>query len=267
VVGALWAAALLAGAPAWSPDTEAAAAFARTRPGAVSYSVRTPCGEWGRAQDRVFPSASLLKPLLLVAYLRRPGVRSRALTRRERALLGPMIRRSANEPANELVVRLGAAAIERAARRAGLRRFRLRSPWGVSDITARDQARFWLRIDRRVPPRHRAYARALLGGVVPAQSWGVADVAPRGWRLYFKGGWGRGGGWAHHQSALLTRGPERVSLSILTRDQGSHAAGTATLRGIARRVLRGLARARAICAPARTSASTPSATSSRRSPR
>ena len=249
MVGALLAALLLAAVPAWTPDTRAARAFAATRPGTVSYAVRTPCGAWDRAPDRVVPTASLLKPLLLVAYLRRPEVRSRALTARERTLLGPMIRRSANAPANDLVARLGAAAIERAARRSGLRRFRLRSPWGVSDTTARDQARFWLTIDRRVPPRHRAYARTLLGGVVPSQRWGVAEVAPRGWRLYFKGGWGGSTGWAGHQSALLVRGRERVSLSILTRDQGSHAAGTRTLEGVARRLLRGLARAAAVCAP------------------
>jgi hypothetical protein len=158
-----------------------------------------------------------------------------------------MIRRSANDPASELVVRLGERAIERAARRSGLPRFRLRSPWGTSEITARDQARMWLTIDRRFPPRHRAYALGLLRGIVPWQRWGVAEVAPRGWTLHFKGGWGRGTGWADHQSALLTHGRERVSLSILSTQQGSHAAGEATLRGVARRLLHGLAGTSAVC--------------------
>jgi hypothetical protein len=65
-------------------------------------------------------------------------------------------------------------------------------------------------------------------------------VRPRGWRLYFKGGWGTGTGVTDHQSALLTRGGRRVALSILTYGSGSHVYGKQTLRGVARRLLRGL---------------------------
>jgi hypothetical protein len=43
-----------------------------------------------------------------------------------------------------------------------------------------------------------------------------------------------------HQVALLTRGSERVSLAILTYADGSHAYGKETLRGVAKRLLRGL---------------------------
>jgi len=89
-------------------------------------------------------------------------------------------------------------------------------------------------------PRHRAYAMRLLNTITPMQRWGIARVQPPGWRLYFKGGWGSGTGWVDHQTALVTRGDERVAVSILTFEDGSHAYGKQTLRGIAALLLRGL---------------------------
>jgi hypothetical protein len=112
--------------------------------------------------------------------------------------------------------------------------------WGLSQIDAADQARYFLHIDEYVAPRHRAYAMHLLNTISPAQRWGIARVKPYGWRLYFKGGWGSGTGWVEHQVALLTRGDERVSVAILTHEDGSHRYGTETLRGIALRLLKGL---------------------------
>ena len=81
----------------------------------------------------------------------------------------------------------------------------------------------------------------LLRTVVHTQRWGIAEVAPPGWTLYFKGGWGSGRGLVDHQVALLQRGRERVSVAILTTVSGTHRDGKRTLRGVARRLLRGLA--------------------------
>ena len=67
-------------------------------------------------------------------------------------------------------------------------------------------------------------------------------MQPRGWALYFKGGWGAGTGAVDHQVALLRRGHRRLSLAILTVGSPSHAYGTETLEGVARRLLRGLGR-------------------------
>jgi hypothetical protein len=114
--------------------------------------------------------------------------------------------------------------------------------WGNSRITAEDQSRFFLRIDALVPERHRAYAMKLLATVVPSQRWGIGRVSLPGWRAYFKGGWGSGTGAVDHQVALLTRGDERLSLAIMTVGNGTHAYGKETLRGIAKRLLRGLPR-------------------------
>ncbi len=82
----------------------------------------------------------------------------------------------------------------------------------------------------------------LLRSVVPSQRWGVARVRPRGWTLYFKGGWGSGSGAADHQVALLTRGRLRVSAAVMTTGNPSHAYAKRTLRGTFSRLLRGLAR-------------------------
>ena len=109
--------------------------------------------------------------------------------------------------------------------------------WGCARITARDQTRFFLAVDRLLPGRHRAYGLGLLARIVPRQRWGVARAAPPGWQLYFKGGWGSGRGLVDHQVALLTRGRERVSVAVLTSGSPSHAYATNTLRGVFGRLL------------------------------
>ena len=130
--------------------------------------------------------------MLLVAYLRRADVRDRGLRPGERALLDPMIRRSDNGAATTIDGRVGLPALAALARRAGMRAFLPHPVWGGSQITADDQARFFLRIDRLLPPRHRRYGMRLLRTVIPAQRWGLAQAVPAGWRIAFKGGWGPG---------------------------------------------------------------------------
>jgi len=229
-----------AGQP-WQPSMYAAVRYASHRQGAIAFAVRTPTRHWSWHATRVFPSASVLKAMLLVAYLDLPSVRARGLVQSDRELLAPMIRRSDNDAAGRVLGIVGPDRLRGLAHRAGMRRFTpVTGIWGLSQIDALDQARYFLRIDSLVAPRHRAYAMKLLNTITPAQRWGIARVRPPGWRLYFKGGWGSGTGWVDHQVALLTRGDERVSLAILTRSDGSHAYGTKTLRGIAKRLLRGL---------------------------
>ena len=235
----LLAATALLAPPSWTPEVAAARAYAHSRPGVVAFAVRTDDRLWGWRADARFPSASVLKAMLLVAYLRH--VRDRPLRASERALLTPMIRRSDNSAATTIRNRIGDGALVRLAHATGMTRFRPGGAiWGNSQITARDQTRFFLGIDGFVPPRHRAYAMHLLRTVVPSQRWGIGQVPLPGWTVYFKGGWGSGTGRVDNQVALLVRGDERVSVAVLTVDDGTHAAGKETLRGIFARLLRGL---------------------------
>jgi hypothetical protein len=181
--------------------------------------------------------------MLMQAYLDRRGVRGRALRRSDRRLLAPMIRRSDNVTASRIHDLVGSRGLRRVARRAGMRRFTpVADPWGNSRVNAEDQTRFFLRIESLLPRRHRTYAMKLLRTIVPSQRWGIGRARPRGWRLYFKGGWGSGTGAVDHQVALLRRGDERVSVAVMTVSQGSHSYGKETLRGVFRRLLRGLPR-------------------------
>ena len=143
-----------------------------------------------------------------------------------------MITRSSNEPADTLDELIGDRGLHALAARVGMTHFAAATPiWGESKITARDQTKFFLHIERYVVPRHRAYAMHLLASVVPSQRWGIGEVAPKGWRLYFKGGWGSGTGLVDNQVALLTRGCARVSIAVLTMYDGSHTYGKQTLKG------------------------------------
>jgi beta-lactamase class A len=225
-------------AQGWEPDVTAAAAWAAKRQGTVTFAVRTGDRLWGRELDRQCPTASVLKAMLMTAYLRRAS--HRRLNGDDRALLRPMIRRSDNVTATRIRDIVGNGALVRLARRAGMTRFAVNPIWGLSLTTARDQSLFFLRLEELLPDRHRAYALRLLKNIVPSQRWGMGQTIPQGWTLHFKGGWGSGTGAVDHQIGLLRRGEDRVSIAVMTVNNPSHAYGKATLEGMSRRLLRGL---------------------------
>ena len=111
--------------------------------------------------------------------------------------------------------------------------------WADAQVTAHDQARLFMRIDRLTPRRHRGYFRRLLASIAPSQRWGIAPVAARrGFHVLFKGGWRIG---IFHQVALLEREGKRVALAVLTRSV-DHGYGRETQAGIAARLLAPLPR-------------------------
>jgi hypothetical protein len=226
-------------APSWRPDVRAAIAYARTRAGDVSFAVRTQHREWGWRVTRTVPSASVLKAMLLVAYLDDPRVRDRPLRGADHALIDPMIERSDNVAATRVLQFVGARGVYGVAERAGMRRFSLDSEvWGLSRIDAADQARFFLHIDSHVVARHRVTAMHLLASVIASQRWGIGRLRLPGWRLYFKGGWGAGTGEVEHQVVLLRHGTTRVSLAVLITSSPSHDYAKRTLQGVFARLLR-----------------------------
>ena len=147
-----------------------------TAPAASRSPVVSPDGRVrGRDLHARYSSASVVKAMLLVAYLNEPGVRGRDLRRADKALLRPMVMRSDNKTATRVRDVVGNDALARLARRARMRDFAT-SPtsWGSTQISAYDQARFFWRIHAYVPSRHRDYARSLLAGIVERAALGAA---------------------------------------------------------------------------------------------
>ncbi|HET6868668.1 MAG TPA: serine hydrolase [Solirubrobacteraceae bacterium] len=224
----------------WHPHMLAAIGYTDTRIGDVAFAVRTDQSFYGYRPDHDEWSASVVKAMLMVTYLNEPSVRDRSLSAHDRQLLTPMITESDNDDAQIVFDTVGQGALRALAHRVGMTHFATSPIWGETEITAADQTRFFLHIDSFIAARHRAYAMSLLAGIVPSQRWGVGEVAPKGWKLYFKGGWGYGTGLLDHQVALLVRGCVRVSIAVLTMHDGSHEYGKDTLKGIFARLLRGL---------------------------
>jgi Beta-lactamase enzyme family len=230
---------------AWRPDMAAVIAYARTRRGDISFAVRTNQHFWGYRDQHVVATASVLKAMLLVAYLELPSVRNRHLTGADTALLAPMIRVSDNTAATAVRNIVGDGRLVALARAVGMRHFRTNPVWGLSETTAFDQTKFFLHIERYIALRHRSYALRLLASIVPSQRWGIGRIALPGWAVYFKGGWGSGTGAVDHQVVLVVHGCSRVSLAVMTIGDGTHAYGKQTLYGVAVRLVDRLPRFRA----------------------
>src|SRR5262245_18806971 len=141
-----------AAASSWKERTAAAVRYLETRAGVESFALVDDRSRiHGFRRGARVPMASLLKAMALVAYLDLPSVRDRGLHDSDRALLGPMIRRSDNAAASTVLRRVGGDRLEALAERAGMLAFRFSWPiWGNSTTCATDQARFFSRIDRLV---------------------------------------------------------------------------------------------------------------------
>ena len=225
------------------PTTDAveeARRFAAGRRGRISFAAADASGGLaGQALGRRYASASLSKAILLVAYLDQVERNGRGLSEADVERLDDMVRVSDNASASATLRRLEPGALERIARRAGLRSFEGGSDWGNFQVTAADQVRFFLALDRLLPAaRRNRYARQLLSSVVPAHSWGIPAAARPRWRVYFKGGWRPDEeGEIVHQAALLERGDRKLALAILTDGNPNQRYGEQTVQGIAARLL------------------------------
>jgi hypothetical protein len=186
----------------------------------------------GEGLDVQRPAASLSKAMLLIAVLRSGEELDPATT----ATLKAMVTVSDNDAADLVYGRVGTPGLLDVAQAAGMKHF-AGGYWAQARVTAADQARLFYRLDGLTPRRHRAVARKLLASIVPWQSWGIAAVARRaGLRVWFKGGWRTD---VVHQAALVEGHGRRAAIAILTRGSPSFEYATATVEGVARRLLSG----------------------------
>ena len=216
-------------------NRRAAFAWAARRAGRVAVAVVDSRGRLhGYREDRRFITASLVKPMLLVAYLRRHATVSPAM----RATLTRMITVSDNTSADAVYGSVGRDGLRRLARLARMRSFRTSGAWILCRVSAADMARFFRDMERYVPRPHRRFVNGLLNHIVTYQSWGIPEAArPLGYRVFFKAGWL--GAWTlANEAARLERKRVRVGLAVFTDRNPSDGYGKETVAGVTARLLR-----------------------------
>lgn len=219
--------------------------FARRRGGQVSFAVVDTQGRMRtREGGRLYPSASVVKAMLLVAELRRLKDLGLPLDPATEDLLEAMITYSDNDAADSIYARVGDPGLVAVAQSTGMRRFTVAGYWGNAQVTAADLARFFSRVRELLPRPYRRRGLRLLASVIPEQRWGVPRAARGSWTVHFKGGWrDTERGELVHQAAWLKDGDRELAIAVLTDAQPSQLHAIHTVRGIADRLLRSPRRA------------------------
>jgi hypothetical protein len=230
-------------APAGQPGRRPIAAAARylaDRDGYTSFAIVDSEGRLhGRHVHRTFVSASVVKAMLLVAYLRKVAGEHRDLEPATRSVLQSMIHISDNDAATDVWELVGDRRLRALARRAGMTDFSIEGIWANAMISAADQARYFFEMESLIPPRFHHFADHLLSHIAGYESWGIPAVArPHGWTVYFKGGWrGTWRGQLVHQIARLRKRGERLAIAVMTDGDPSMEYGIETIEGVAKRLL------------------------------
>ncbi|HEY4427691.1 MAG TPA: serine hydrolase [Solirubrobacteraceae bacterium] len=226
-------------APYPSPGAIAAAArFLDSRAGRTSFAVVDSSGRLSGLRLREqFDTASIVKVMMLVAYLQKLEADHRGLQPSDTSLLYPMIHESNNNAASAVLGIVGGAALERVARESGMGDY---APgvgwWAFTQTSAADQAGLLFELPRLIPPRFYGYARFLMSGIEPSQSWGVPPVARPRWQVYFKTGWLPEEG-IFTEVARLERHGVAFSIAVLSAGEPSKSYGQQTIEGVAARLL------------------------------
>jgi Beta-lactamase enzyme family len=188
---------------------------------------------------RTYVSASVVKAMLLVAYLRKLHYEDhRGFCCDDQSVLYPMIHVSDNNAATTIWQRVGDGRLYDLAHAAGMTDFSIVGIWANAQISAADQARFFFKLDKLVPPEFLGYARWLLANIDPSQSWGIPHVARPYWYVMFKGGWRSTGiGQLVHQVARLERSNRTWTMAVLTDGDPSMGYGIGTIEGVTARLV------------------------------
>jgi hypothetical protein len=217
------------------------------RGGHTALAVVTTDGrEYGiRIHDR-FITGSLVKAMLLVAYLRRlDAMGQHHVDATSNSILYPMINVSDNNAATRCWSIVGNSGLYSVAHAAGMTDFSVDtsaswgSEWGAALLSAADQARFFFEMDSLIPKEFVGYARNLLSTIAGYESWGIPAVARSlGYQVFFKAGWRPSPDiFLVHQAARLEGHGRTFAMAIMTDGDNGMGDGISKIEGTTRALL------------------------------
>lgn len=222
-----------------SSGVVAAARYLGGRAGFKSFAVLDNKGKLSGTNIHVrFHSASVVKSMLLVAYLQTLAAEHRRLDGPSEGLMYPMIHSSDNNAATGVFSIVGDSGLDRVAKEVGMADFAADGGWwGFTEISAADIARFFYKQDSLIPRQFDGYARWLLSSIEPSESWGIPAAARPEFQVFFKGGWLPMSEGLVNQVARLERPRDTFAMAVLTRGDPSMTYGEETIAGVTARLL------------------------------
>jgi len=188
-----------------------------------------------------FITGSVVKAMLLVAYLRRlDAMHQRYIDSYSASFLFPMINVSDNSAATQCWSIVGDGGLYSVARASGMTDFSISGIWARAYLSAADQARFFFEMDSLIPHEFVGYARFLFTHIAGYESWGIPAIArPLGYTVFFKGGWRPSPDiWLVHQIATLEGHHRTFSMAVMTDGDPDMSYGIATIQGVTAALLR-----------------------------
>jgi len=188
-----------------------------------------------------FPTASVVKAMLLVAYLRRLDARGQhRVDAYSNSFLYPMIHISDNNAATQCWSIVGDRGLYAIARKAKMTDFSVSGLWGTALLSPADQARYFFDMDSLIPHEFVGYARFLLSTIAASQSWGIPVISrPLGYQTFFKDGSEPTGlGQLVHQVDRLEGHHRRMAIAVMTDGDPTMQYGIDTIQGVAAALLR-----------------------------
>ncbi len=188
-----------------------------------------------------FITGSVVKAMLLVAYLRRlDAMGQHYVDSYSNSFLYPMINVSDNDAATKCWSIVGNAGLYAVAAAAGMTHFSVDTTatwggsWGAALITAADQARFFFEMDSLIPREFVGYANFLLSTIAGYESWGIPAIArPLGYTVYFKAGWRPSPDvFLVHQIARLVGHNRTFAMAVMTDGDPDMSYGIDTIQGV-----------------------------------
>ena len=219
-----------------------AASYLSTRTGQTAFAVVDSEGRLsGLRVHETFITASVVKAMLLVGYLRRLDARGQhTVDSYSNSFLYPMIHVSDNNAATQCWSIVGDGGLYAVAAAAHMTDFSVSGLWGSALLSPADQARFFFEMDSLIPKEFVGYARFLLSTIEPSQSWAIPTVArPLGYQVFFKDGSEPvGSAQLVHQAARLEGHGLTFSMAVMTNGDPTMQYGIDTIAGVTQALLR-----------------------------